>query len=1211
VSEARRAFDDELRQSDQRARELAQREFDRPLVLEAGAGTGKTTALVARVLAWCLGPGWARAEQNAGSDDERARDDRTAARVLRGVAAITFTEKAAAEMGERIAASLLAIECGDSPSWLLEEVLSPDRERQRGRARALRGAFDHLAVQTIHAYCRQLLIEHSLDAGLHPSFEVDADKRAQAEAVRSAIEIALRTAYVDPADSDFAALAARGIGPREIEAELLALFDAGLPSAVLAAEPAAPTAVKSLIERFREKLGVLANATGGCLIDLKRVSGATEERLDETLRELTEKPPADRADLMALIGWLQGRWADNERNRLKDWGKGNFTKGEAGALGEGCGIVSAAARELALLLEHILAVDLDLLDTARNALRPLMEAAEAQLRSTGAVGFAALLSGARTLLCERPDVAARVRSGIDQLLVDEFQDTDRRQCDIIRALALQGDEGERPGLFLVGDPKQSIYGWRNADLAAYDAFISGVIASGGLRERLSVNYRSVPDVLEEVERVIAPIMEEHAGLQPRFQPLIPASTLVGADGFRAEGRASVEYWISVAWDFDASQPRPTRAREASELEASALARDLRELHDRSGVSWPSIGVLFRGRSDWEIYLSALREANIPFAVEGDRSYYRRREIIEAASLVRCVLDPNDQLALLTYLRSAAVGVPDAALLPLWLRHFPALLRKLEEPRIDALVALGELIRAAASATPADVPGLARIHGWEENLLSAVADLAHLRASFATEPADVFVEKLRTRTLFEVTEAARYLGAWRCANLERFFQEISEALCEGQNVHELLRGLRKAVASEEHAEEGQPAELAADSVKVMTIHGAKGLDFEHVYLMQLHKGSRGGSDLTADGAEVSDGYEYRLSGAPSLAWDCVRQERERVSEAERVRLLYVAMTRAKHRLVLAGLPLDYQLNSSSGQPIELTRHRIESAGSFDGLLRGVAEKGTADFIDDIGVRWWFPALEPRAEDRLGGAALQRLKLPTESEIAQASQRLAELKTSAVERMGRPLGAAASARAHDELADLRVERFQRPAGSRDAAVARTVGTAIHRVLEEFDFGADLDAEWERQRNALARDLALDVSRDARGTALEASRRLLDRIATGSLFERLRALADRIVARELSVLLPPAEPNGPVGYLAGVIDLVYRDPDSGELVVADYKTDSLPNSAAAQQRVAAYAGQGAVYQRAIREALDLSYTPRFELWFLDADQIADSGHPSLEPA
>ncbi len=100
----------ELNEADARARNLAQREFDRPLVVEAGAGTGKTTALVARVLAWSFGPGWDRAKAAAGSTDDSGRDDRIAAQVLRGVVAITFTDKAAAEMSERIGDALLLVD---------------------------------------------------------------------------------------------------------------------------------------------------------------------------------------------------------------------------------------------------------------------------------------------------------------------------------------------------------------------------------------------------------------------------------------------------------------------------------------------------------------------------------------------------------------------------------------------------------------------------------------------------------------------------------------------------------------------------------------------------------------------------------------------------------------------------------------------------------------------------------------------------------------------------------------------------------------------------------------------------------------------------------------------------------------------------------------------------------------------------------------------
>ena len=126
---------------------------------------------------------------------------------------------------------------------------------------------------------------------------------------------------------------------------------------------------------------------------------------------------------------------------------------------------------------------------------------------------------------------------------------------------------------------------------------------------------------------------------------------------------------------------------ATELEAQALARDIRSLHEDHGVAWKGIGVLLRGRSDLEVYLGALRAADVPYAVEGDRSYYQRREVIEAAALVRSVLDSNDHLALLALLRSAAVGVPDVALIPLWTRGLASRIGALSEPSPELLEAL--------------------------------------------------------------------------------------------------------------------------------------------------------------------------------------------------------------------------------------------------------------------------------------------------------------------------------------------------------------------------------------------------------------------------------------------------------------------------------------------------------------------------------------------
>ncbi len=1207
------AFSEALRDADARARELAQRRFDRPLVVEAGAGTGKTTALVARILAWSFGPGWERAKALAALSDAGGRDDRIAAQVLRGVVAITFTDKAAAEMSERVGDALLCVECGESPSWLLDPDPILGADELRGRARAVRGALDHLVVQTIHAYCRRLLVENSLDARLHPNLEVDADGTAQAQVVRSAMEGALESAYENPGDPDFLALAARGIGPREIEEALSALLSAGVPSDALRVDPATPDRIAALIGRLREPLEEFAAVAGVDLLGVGGVATETAQALDDLRSALNERPPTDRIDLEPFLGQLRLRWTDRLLKRLDDWKRGKFTKGEAGALGDRAERLSARAGELLAVIDHVISIDLALLDAARSAIAPALAAAQAQLRSAGVLTFSALLTEVRSLLRERPDVAARIRAGIDQLLVDEFQDTDQCQCEIVRALSLEGPAAERPGLFLVGDPKQSIYGWRRADLAAYSAFVDDVCEQGGERVRLSVNFRSVPKVLAEVERVIAPVMREVPGIQPAFEPLVACAEHAAAEGFCAGRLRSVEYWLPAAWERDGSGRRETTSSEATQIEARALARDLRELHDEHAVAWQSMGVLFRSRGDWEIYLPALRESGIPYAAEGDRSYYRRREIIEAASLVRCVFDPNDQLALITYLRSVAVGVPDAAWIPLWSRGLPDRLATLDASRPEALAELAASIRDAARAVPADVPGIDRISGWEENLLWAVSDIAHLRASFASDPADVFIEQLRTRTLLEATESARYLGAWRCANLERFFREIGAELESGRDPHELLRRLRAAVASEKIAEEGRPADLMADAVRVMTIHGAKGLGFEHVYLMQLHKGIGGGSEPKTDAAELARQFEYRLLGVPTLAWDCVLGERERTSEAERVRLLYVAMTRAKQRLVLTGLWSDHQQRSGRGQTIEQIRPRIDATDGLADWLSALTREGASDFVDRFGTRWSLPVLDAGDALNSADARASGAELPSDSEIAEASRRLIGLRHSARERMSRPRRATASERSHGDRADDDARWAETGSGpsaeargtltSRGAGTdARAIGSAIHRALEEFDFNADAKVEVERQREAIARILAQTAASGSANETVVAGTKLWDRLSRSSLFARLQALSGRIVARELPLLCPPSDGVGPVGYLAGIIDLVYRDPVSDRWVIVDYKTDAVADADALRSRAESYAEQGAVYSHAVENAFELCYTPRFELWFFDADKSVE---------
>jgi ATP-dependent helicase/nuclease subunit A len=1186
---------------DAQTRRLAQREFDAPLVLEAGAGTGKTAVLVARILAWLLGPGWERAESALRAGSDAPAPERVAARALSRVVAITFTEAAAAEMATRVDAALCAIERREIPLGVDPDAL-PAEPTRRARGCALRGALDHLVVQTIHAYCRRLLLAHPFDAGLHPGFEVDADGRVQAEVVREVVERHTRRAYPARGESAALRLAAAGVGPLEIEAELMALLGRGVEANALAEDPLAPARVRAECERLRSSVEEFHAAFADRLMAVSRGDKAKEvvRAVDHT-RQCLAQPPGDLAALEALMAALAERWEDSLLERLRRWSRSDLTDSESEALGAEAPRLAELSARLVAPLQHWIRLDVPLFGAARRVLAELLAEVEEGMRRRGSVSFSRLLTQTAALIARQPVVARRVRQRIDQILVDEFQDTDRCQCAIIGTLALEGPRDERPGLFVVGDPKQSIYGWRSADLEAYEGFADRVCAEGGAQHALSVNFRSVPAILDEVERVIAPVMIRAPGLQPSFQPLLP-SPENAAPSRAADGRfAPVEYWVSAQWEQGA--PRRTSAREAAELEARALAVDLRELQAAEGVAWRDVGVLFRSRGDWDIYLGALREAGVPFTVEGDRSYYRRREIIDAAALLRCVLDPNDHLALLTVLRSSAVGVPDAALLPLWHQELPARLGALSAPDPEALCALRAALDDVVRALPDDVPGLDRVRGWDVNLLHAASAIAALRRSFARDPADLFVERLRTSFLLEVSEAARFLGAWRVANLERFFRRISEELAGGADAQRVLRSVRSAVSEEEPGEEAQPRDFAPDAVRILTLHGAKGLDFDHVYLMQLHKGSVQRSQAGSQAHAHEGCFELCLAGAPSLGWYRALAARDRVEEAERVRTLYVGMTRARKRLVLAGLWPAFQKRRADGAHAALLDRRQPAPPDLAQLLQACAEAEGADFTAAVQSRWVSPALRAlRPVPAASAATAPPLDLARARAEAEGLSRAREEATA---RMARPLGAAASAAAHAAEEPLDASTWpdvERADVSTDGLLARLAGTAVHRALEAFDLEADPALEMARQEAALEVVLAPLAPPDRLDAAVCEARERLQRLARGPLLERLRALRGRVVARELPVLLAARPEERPLEFVSGVIDLVYRDPETDAFVIVDYKTDRLENDAALDERTRLYAQQGAAYRRAVREAFDLAHEPRFELWYLVHDRCVD---------
>ena len=437
---------DELRQADARARSRAQREFAAPLVLEAGAGTGKTATLVARVVAWCLGPGWQRAAEAlaAAAPEGSVAPERVAQHTLSRVVAITFTEAAAAEMAARVEQALVAVEGGEPVRGLDADAL-PEPSLAAERAAALRAGLEQLVVQTLHAYARRLLAAHPFEAGLHPHLEVDAEGREQAEVVRSVLAERLRASYAE--EGDALLLATDGHGPHELELELLALLESGVRAEDLAGDPLAEDRCEALVNRLREPLDAFVAASDGRLPGASRSKqGVRAARCIESLRAAA----AGSADV-ARVRELADTVAEDEGflRRVRDWSRGRFNQDEQRVLDGREQATQEAARDLVPRLAHLAALDLDTLVRGQRLLAELLADVQRELDRRGVATFASLLSRAATLLEARPDVARSLRRGIDQLLVDEFQDTDPLQCAIVGCAGARrrgrGAPGSLPG----------------------------------------------------------------------------------------------------------------------------------------------------------------------------------------------------------------------------------------------------------------------------------------------------------------------------------------------------------------------------------------------------------------------------------------------------------------------------------------------------------------------------------------------------------------------------------------------------------------------------------------------------------------------------------------------------------------------------------------------------------------------------------------------
>ena len=599
----------DFRAADEEVRRSITERLDQTLFVEAGAGTGKTRALVDRVVAHVL----------AGVPVDR-------------IIAITFTEKAAAELRERVRRGL--------------EEHPVERAEQQGLIDEALKSLDRARISTIHSFAQSLLYAYAAEAGVDPSFRVH-DEVLAARRLQEQWRLYLEHLADEPeALRVFDRVLSLGLGTREIEQLAMTLVDKGELIAVLDAYPIVVPAP------FWPDLGGLLAELEALPLHLPDLNDVLLQRVIQVLNAVrTVESADDRVSALNVSAALE---------KLK-WGVSN----QAAWGGGGDNI--ARVRDVAARAQEAL---VGLLSSVRaEALAQLMpyvvrfarDDALARGRD-GLMTFDDLILLVRNLLRDHPGAVASLRENYDLLMIDEFQDTDPLQVDIARSFATDPNTGFiDPGrLFLVGDPKQSIYRFRRADMAIYSVTRTEIEAQGGMREVLALNRRSRTPIVDWVNAVFAPLIGpgSQPEVQPAYEPIHPDRQI------ELRGPGVAVYGETM---------NGPNAREVRQLDAQAVAGLCqlaleegwevmdRETQEVQPLRYRDIAILIPTRSILVPLERSLADSGVPYRIEGGSLVYRTQEIRDLVNFLTAIDDPYDEIAVVATLRSAAFACSDLEL----------------------------------------------------------------------------------------------------------------------------------------------------------------------------------------------------------------------------------------------------------------------------------------------------------------------------------------------------------------------------------------------------------------------------------------------------------------------------------------------------------------------------------------------------------------------
>jgi ATP-dependent helicase/nuclease subunit A len=1069
---------------DQPARDRIRTDLDTTFLVEAGAGSGKTESLVHRMIA-LLASGRTTIER---------------------LAAVTFTRKAAAELRGRFQVGLEKARA--------EAKEGPARERLEAALTGLERSF----IGTIHSFCARLLRERPIEAGLDPDFREleEHEDRVLLEACWDEYQAKARLENA----AALRGLEEAGLEPAELGSafEALAEFPDVEPAPGRDAPPdlaEARRALEKLIDlahvlvpRERPEKGRdgLQSALVRAFRRERNIGFADPRRLMETL-ELFDKD----------LGLTKNRWASKEDAERMLAAAERFQEDH---------VVPALRgwREF----RH---------DRALAYLRPAVAFYAARRRAEARLNFQDQLLLAAELLRENPEVRRYFRRRFHPVLVDEFQDTDPIQAEILFFLAGRGDDAERdwtalepePGsLFLVGDPKQSIYRFRRADIDIYNLVKDRIAASGGAVLELSANFRSLGSIADRVNPLFDP---SSGGLFPRRADTYQAG-FMPLEATRARGART------LSGVRKATVPAvPRNAKEAiAEIDSRRVAEFLSWaaggkllLDDGRGGSRPAepgdFLILFRYKDRMSLYARRLEERGIPFEIAGSDAFAASGEIGEVMNLLRALDDPDDPVAAVAVLRGLFFGLSDQELL----EHRAA------GGRFCCLDAGGE--RGGERVRRA----LTVLRGWRE-LTAALPPSAALEAVLQ-----------RSGLLNHLVTAE--MGGSRTGNVLKLVEVLRGRESEDMASFAAAVEFMGEWVGARPVEEMSLTPGRRDAVRLMNLHKAKGLEAPVVWLANPagvgdHEPDRhirriGGSPKGHFRFTKPFGPRRRTVSHPS-GWEESAAEERRYEEAEENRLMYVAATRARDLLIVSAYEGDLGERKAWG-PLERGFAEVPELGPVRPPASGSGPSPAR--------RGRKPAPVKPEEATKARVALRRKM----AEAAQAGT-LHETVTSVARRGEEPpewakggLGRWGS-EVHIMLKTLG-EAWPAAAGTRPEGLAGK--EALGRMARDVLVAAGRDP-------ADAEDLAEHVSAIVRSgfwlRAMASGRRLFEvpfsvRVEPGT--DGYKDLAPRFGAGP-----PPGgrivvAASGASIYLTGAIDLAFREKDGW--VIADYKTDRLPGALA----------------------------------------------------